>query len=505
MKGLIHRELRGTPNKVIVTDLEGNAGYKEPGEFGSSAKRIKHADLRAAVAAGTLAPGTLYTITDFQTKHIIQHSAHLNVQGTVYVDKATAPNTLVEGVEELTVLALTANKVSQQAYSSLYPQDLINYDLDAVLCEDNLTPRPGKITYRKDMKANVELHYDWRNVRFIRYKIAPAAYDAVATYAANSLVMYAGVVYVCLLAGTVGVTPSNAATNYNWAQVYRKNPGLNTFDLHIAQKATGYKLGRWACAVDAASFRHVWTFNAVADVLAETVTNAHAHANVFNVSIARGGADNYNNIVHIGPTNTGVSFFNVTIEGGCSEMTFLRRGAYLSIGATGANNLFVAALSESRIANWSGDNILMDDAGYGYDSTSFADGFRGNVMHAGKGSSFMNLCTNNIFKGSCLNSQFGNAISGVTAHGQFNSNVLSASGTDNSVFRDNVNQVALTANSSGSTWNGALSKVTVAQQVLNRTITAALTDTTIALRSPAGKLFAQSVDEMGVVVTKEVV
>ncbi|MFV2016671.1 MAG: hypothetical protein ACC656_14670, partial [Candidatus Heimdallarchaeota archaeon] len=77
------------------------------------------------------------------------------------------------------VLAIFTNSFAERAYSLSFLDDVILYDFDNNIVEDNTTSRPGKIIYREDPDINLITFYDWRNVIFRRWNIKGFVYDPV--------------------------------------------------------------------------------------------------------------------------------------------------------------------------------------------------------------------------------------------------------------------------------------------------------------------------------------
>lgn len=75
------------------------------------------------------------------------------------------------GVEPLVVLALTANTISSQAWSQLFPLDILHWDPLAYydVGTSNKEYYMGRITYREDTVRGISAPYDWRSVKFMRY------------------------------------------------------------------------------------------------------------------------------------------------------------------------------------------------------------------------------------------------------------------------------------------------------------------------------------------------
>ena len=104
---------------------------------------------------GNLVANTWYKIEDFTTKYQMPNT-----------------NVIFTGdLEPLYVLAISENQLSNIAYSQLYPNDIIYYNPYDQICEDGITPRKGRITFRKDVVKDISAYYDWRGSKFRRWKI----------------------------------------------------------------------------------------------------------------------------------------------------------------------------------------------------------------------------------------------------------------------------------------------------------------------------------------------
>jgi len=115
---------------------------------------ISYADLYALTQSSGLTVGQHYIISDYRTVHTIPNTEDIN-----------------EGqIEPLIVTALTTSNLANECYSTLFPQDIIYYDI-----ESNQTIVPGctkgYIYRRVDTKNNNDIGFDYRNVKFRRWKI----------------------------------------------------------------------------------------------------------------------------------------------------------------------------------------------------------------------------------------------------------------------------------------------------------------------------------------------
>ena len=143
-------EYLGTTNGDI-TD------YREIGGGGVDLYFEKtYSELSALSQSADLVPGATYLITDYQTIHLILNTTDINT-GTV---------------EPLLVKALSPTEIDKRATSTLFPDDIIEYDFANNLAEDNATPTKGLITFRHDLVRNVSCFYDWRQVKFRRWQLS---------------------------------------------------------------------------------------------------------------------------------------------------------------------------------------------------------------------------------------------------------------------------------------------------------------------------------------------
>lgn len=129
---------------------------------------------------GKLTPKTYYTITDFVTVDLVY---------------GTTDDITIGTPEPLTVMATGNNQISRQVYSSLYPEDIILYDITDINCgDDNLTPRKGRIIRRTDQYNN-STPWDFRNVKFRMLTIEVDNYNELSEYDTGSLVKKNGWIY----------------------------------------------------------------------------------------------------------------------------------------------------------------------------------------------------------------------------------------------------------------------------------------------------------------------
>ena len=150
------------------------------GGGGGGLTSVTYEELVALQLAAGFTPGAFYLLTDFATKHY-------------FTDGSTTLTDINTGATEQLILFATAPSVlDSRVYSPTYPQDVIHYDwnpdnwlADYSFSSDQATIVPGWkgiITYRWDTRQDNSCYYDFRNVKFRRWAVAPGAWDAESTY-----------------------------------------------------------------------------------------------------------------------------------------------------------------------------------------------------------------------------------------------------------------------------------------------------------------------------------
>lgn len=170
--------------------------------------QVTYAELTSLISSSGLIAGVFYEITNYRTRHVIP----------------TTVSTIHTGaIEPITVLALSSNQIDNQAWSKSYPQDLLEYDYSSNVCEDSITPRTGKITYRKDTTKNLSTHYDFREVTYYRYTPDTSLFPTWTTatgYVAGQIVFetVSGSLWLCRENHTSGVFLADELILY-WVNV----------------------------------------------------------------------------------------------------------------------------------------------------------------------------------------------------------------------------------------------------------------------------------------------
>ena len=149
----------GDTNKVLSTDYVCSAipdcCYEE----------VTHSELEALIQGSELKRGAKYLITDYQTIYL-QSDYEINRLLKPYTPSMVKTGT----VEPLLVQATSNSTISLEAKSILFPDDIIEYLHESEVLEGTTTK--GKIIRRRD-KANNDIPFDFRQVKFKRYEVTP--------------------------------------------------------------------------------------------------------------------------------------------------------------------------------------------------------------------------------------------------------------------------------------------------------------------------------------------
>lgn len=119
-----------------------------------------HANLIILQNSNGLVAGQDYLINDFATKY------NQPVTGIVRT----------EPVEMLFLTAISDSEFHKIAKSPSFPEDIIYYDINDILCEDGITARKGKINRRIDTVNNNDLPHDF-SIRNRRYKVTASTHS----------------------------------------------------------------------------------------------------------------------------------------------------------------------------------------------------------------------------------------------------------------------------------------------------------------------------------------
>lgn len=219
---------------VIYDEGDSTTKYVKDGNkvaiSGGGVESVTYAELVALIGSSGLTVGGQYLVTDFATKHYI-------VDGN---DDKPAGNPIITGVTEpLIVTAVAVNKVDKVAKSTLYPQDIIYVDFDSANWTDDISFSDsgvivsgwkGTIYFRHDTLQDNYTPYDFRNVKFRRWKTAVAAWSGATTYAKGEFAVQGNIIYLSLIDANLNNTPVLASDHWSHlldltkTEYYNNNP-----------------------------------------------------------------------------------------------------------------------------------------------------------------------------------------------------------------------------------------------------------------------------------------
>ncbi len=403
---------------AVVIEVSGNTNYVASGLGSGSVPPTSnplisktYAELSVMVGASTLVPGQAYLITDFATKHII-------------------PQTIVENIgvtEPIIITAETTTTFYCNAISTLFPQDIINYEfVDSTTAGGD----KGRIYFRKDTQKLVSTGYDWRNVKFRRWQYQQIDYIVnVGIFTYNETVT----------GGTSGATGRMISTDGTRIVLQ-----LQQGTFVVGETVTG---GVSAATCEIFSITDNGIFNNFLDNGSApqdqyTFGNDPA-ANGFydtklgsitDYGIAAFGAPSskLNNIVF------GTSGQYIKIASDCFNSTFGNGTEVLEIAEGFNNNVIGNASSVNKLGKGFANNIVdttfvNNTIGFSAYNNLFKSTFSNNIIGAeSSGNVFFDICSgnvfgntlqNNFFGSQCINNSFGNTTSGNRFGGFFTSNI----------------------------------------------------------------------------------
>lgn len=153
---------------VELTNVTNQAFKSKADSAGVGKEKIisaTYAELQKFVNEQSLIPGQKYLLSDYRTVY---------QQPITNVIKTSAP-------EQLLLTALDTAHFAPECNSLNYPQDIVTYDFNMNICEDDTTPRNGFITWRESTNttgdyALISAPGDWRTMLWVRYKPDPDYY-----------------------------------------------------------------------------------------------------------------------------------------------------------------------------------------------------------------------------------------------------------------------------------------------------------------------------------------
>jgi len=256
-------------------------------------------DLTNLQGSNGLTPGQFYKI-EYQTIHQIPNTTDINI-GVI---------------ENLILVAISNNKFHKNVLSVEFPYDEIYYDFENNIAEDSSTNRPGFITYRKDMLKNNETWYDFRNVKYRRWKISTTLntnWSAGTNFFEGDIVINSDILWQCTI-------DHNTTLSFN----------TDNFIPMLTNLSTQYYA--WDTNITIAN-KIIYSGISFQDYLTFDVSNSN------NVKIGKPhNNDIFNNITIINPQfDSNIIYGDINI--GDNSLNLVINGQYIKSGKNCKNNI----------------------------------------------------------------------------------------------------------------------------------------------------------------------
>jgi hypothetical protein len=382
-----------------------------------------YSELYLMYTGSTLISGQKYILSDYKTTHNI-------------LDGNTTTGVIETGTTEpLILLATSINTFDKQAYSTLFPKDIIYYDITGgdtrdVAFFDNGTPidnLKGIIYYRKDTVQNVECWYDFRNVKFRRWLVSATPWVASRTYVATNVYEYNSILYKCIKGHTGVLTTPNLDTT-NWIKWLDKTQN-------------------WSWTSDKTQFNigNVSTTNLIMSDPIDIYTFGDYYNWVNDVEIGRINLDyiinNYdyssklNNIV-FNTTNSLYTCFSNVFGDNCFNNTVGSEFYYNTVGNEFDNNTVGMTFQYNTVGNGFNTNTI----GMTFQYNTVRDRFQNNTV----GMTFQYNTVRDRFQNNTVGDDFNNN----TVGNYFQSNIV------RNIFKFNMVENYFRKNNVGDSFNG---------------------------------------------------
>ena len=403
---------------------------------------ILYADLATLITTSTLESGRQYRIIDYATAYNIFDG------GTNTVIKAQLGT-----VEPLIVIATGKSTLAKEAYSELYPQDIIYYnplvnavdraafiaagDVGYIDGGDVVPNFKGVIEFRHDTKQNVSTWYDFRNIKFRRWAVDAVAYAVGTAYVAQDVCKSGvdGKIYKCITATTGEGDPTvNTADWILWLDITTDayvswtsdKTYLSTGDINTGNLILGI-----------ATYLDYWTYGQfeshypyIHDVIIDKTDLSQA----IDIDSYKSSINNivFKSLMHVNNTNTihiGSQSFNNTFGKQCRFFNTKSRFYRNIIGEVVSTINIEDSFYRNCIGNNSYSNIINMNCSNNvfvyFTDNKIGDSFMNNNVKSG----FINNITGTNFNystvgTSCQNNTFGNDINVKIGNG-FHYNIIS--------------------------------------------------------------------------------
>jgi hypothetical protein len=380
-------------------------------------------ELTSLKANNQLKTGQLYVINDFQLKWINRDSVSTLLQSNT--------------IEPLLVLALSSNTISHEAYSTLHPEDIVYYDIDARTSTTwnsgaNIPEFKGWIYRRIDRLKNIDICWDWRYItnNCCRYNLDPVpVFSSTTTYSKGDVVKTtANKLYISLQNSNIGkpvtsVTWWRSATPFNNDSIFyypTTETGASNF-LETVFSLTPILSSRLGFP----TFAEFITENG--SILYSQGSNIASRPEVKDIRIEGAGANNSYNMVFV--TNSiQRAFRSVLIGPGSFNNVVFGNNTNGIGGNAGINNIriggsfrgnFITNFFQNSII---GDNVQNNIFNMNFNNNIIENNFLSNIVNRSLGIGG-DLFQRNIIRSSCTNNFLGNATNNIIG-GSFGFNVV---------------------------------------------------------------------------------
>lgn len=365
---------------------------------GGAPTPVTYAELVALIGSSGLTAGQQYLVSDFATVHYIVDAAGNKPAGNPIITGTTEP---------LIVTAVTTNKFDKEAKSTTFPQDVIYIDFDETNWTDDksfsesgtiVAGWKGTIFFRHDTLLDNYMGYDFRNVKFRRWKTNVAAWDSGTTYAAGNYVTDSGFIYRALKGSNTNNAPADGS---DW--------WIRLLDLTLTEYWCNKPTSTNGITSDAASFDDFRTFAEAVDASYEQCCRSN----------------------HFESFKDNATFFDIGATILSNNVFFLNNQGYYLVydNEIGAANAF---------------NTV---AGY-YDHNIMGVAWTGNMIDDNSNGCFWgNYCINNIIAKNLSsvvlgndfsNNRIGSNFNQSTIENGFTANVIGNDFTDNTIGNENT-------------------------------------------------------------------
>jgi hypothetical protein len=377
------------------------------GLFSKKPISLTYSDLYSLTQTSGLTVGQRYIINDYQTVYNIPNA----------FDENSDPVVNTGQIEPLLVTALSTSKLMNIAYSTLFPQDIIYYDI-----ESNQTMvegcTKGYIYRRIDTLKNNDIGFDYRNAKFRRWQMDVTTTDtdgAQSDYTKGNVVKKTGTNEVYIKLNDIEAVEFTDTASWkrfefdnlsyiipqegDWYlindafQVIIQNSGMY-FDFYMfstAPTTSGVQSSYNNIFKNKFDGNNSSIITASNTVFFGNNFNSNTIGNNFNSNTI--GNDFYSNTI-------GNGFNNNTIGNGFSSNTIGNGFSSNTIGNDFSSN----TIGNDFNSNTIGNNFYSNTIGNGFNNNTIGNGFSSNTI----GNGFYSNTIGNGFSSNTIGNNFNN-------------------------------------------------------------------------------------------------